>query len=115
MGRVQWDGFTKAVPAFLAVIGTPLTLTIATRLSLGLLSSTAVKLSTGHRKEISALIWAPSLLCLLRYAFLGVERGFQYGVLFGSASQAEKAFSAASCIICSIGILRSDWSRGISR
>jgi hypothetical protein len=115
MDRVQWDDFTKAVPAFLAVIGTPLTFSIATRLSLGLISFTVVKLSTARRGEISALIWAPSLLCLLRYAFLRVEQGFQYGVLFGSASQAENASSAASCIICRIGILRSDWSRGISR
>jgi AGZA family xanthine/uracil permease-like MFS transporter len=73
VSRVQWDDFTESVPAFLTLIATPLTFSIATGLSLGLLSFTILKLFTGRRKEISALIWVLSLLFLLRYAFLGVE------------------------------------------
>jgi adenine/guanine/hypoxanthine permease len=65
--------FTEALPAFLTLIGTPLTFGIATGLSLGLISFTVLKLFTGRRKEISALIWVLGLLFLLRYAFLGVE------------------------------------------
>jgi AGZA family xanthine/uracil permease-like MFS transporter len=73
VSRVRWDDFTESVPAFLTLIATPLTFSIATGLSLGLLSFTILKLFTGRRKEISALIWVLSLLFLLRYAFLGVE------------------------------------------
>jgi AGZA family xanthine/uracil permease-like MFS transporter len=73
VSRVRWDDFTESVPAFLTLIATPLTFSIATGLSLGLLSFTILKLFTGRRKEISALIWVLSLLFLLRYAFLGAE------------------------------------------
>src|SRR5579863_8653561 len=67
---VKWDDYTDSVPAFLTLIATPLTFSIATGLSLGLLSFTFLKLFTGRRKEISPLIWALSVLFLARYIFL---------------------------------------------
>jgi len=73
VARVKWDDFTEAAPAFLTLICTPLTFSIATGLSIGLLSFTFIKLLSGRRKEISPLIWILSLLFLLRYAFLGAE------------------------------------------
>lgn len=73
VARVKWDDFTEAAPAFLTLICTPLTFSIATGLSIGLLSFTSIKLLSGRRKEISPLIWILSLLFLLRYAFLGAE------------------------------------------
>jgi len=73
VAKVKWDDSTEAVPAFLTLIATPLTFSIATGLSLGLLSFTLIKLFTGRRKEISPLIWVLSILFLLRYAFLGTE------------------------------------------
>jgi AGZA family xanthine/uracil permease-like MFS transporter len=73
VARVKWDDFTDAVPAFLTLIATPLTFSIATGLSMGLLSFTFLKLATGRVREISALIWILSVLFLLRYIFLGSE------------------------------------------
>ncbi len=73
VARVKWDDFTEAFPAFMTVIATPLTFSIATGLSLGLLSFTFLKLGTGRHKEISPLIWVLSVLFLCRYAFLGSE------------------------------------------
>ncbi|HXX18251.1 MAG TPA: NCS2 family permease [Candidatus Acidoferrum sp.] len=73
VAKVKWGDFTDAVPAFLTLIGTPLTFSIATGLSMGLLSFTFLKLFTGKHREISPLIWVLSVLFLLRYAFLGVE------------------------------------------
>ncbi len=73
IAKIQWDDFTDAVPAFLTLVATPLTFSIATGLSLGLLSFTFLKLFTGRRKEISPLIWVLSVLFLLRYVFLGAE------------------------------------------
>jgi AGZA family xanthine/uracil permease-like MFS transporter len=71
VARVKWDDFTDAVPAFLTLIATPLTFSIATGLSMGMLSFTFLKLFSGRRREISPLIWVLSVLFLLRYAFLG--------------------------------------------
>jgi AGZA family xanthine/uracil permease-like MFS transporter len=73
IARVRWDDFSEAFPAFLTLVATPLTFSIATGLSLGLLSFTFIKLGTGKYREISPLIWVLSLLFLLRYAFLSSE------------------------------------------
>ena len=73
IAKVQWDDFSEAFPAFLTVVATPLTFSIATGLSLGLLSFTFIKVGTGKYREISPLIWVLSVLFLLRYAFLGSE------------------------------------------
>jgi len=73
IARVKWDDFTEAFPAFLTVVATPLTFSIATGLSLGLLSFTFRKVGSGRYKEISPLIWILSVLFLCRYAFLGSE------------------------------------------
>ncbi len=73
IARVNWGDFTEAFPAFLTIIATPLTFSIATGLSLGLLSFTLVKVGTGKYREISPLIWVLSALFLCRYAFLEAE------------------------------------------
>ncbi|HET8824861.1 MAG TPA: NCS2 family permease [Terriglobales bacterium] len=73
VAKVKWDDFTESIPAFLTLIATPLTFSIATGLSLGLLSFTFLKLFTGRQKDISPLIWVLTVLFLLRYAFLGAE------------------------------------------
>ena len=73
VARVHWDDFTDGFPAFMTIVATPLTFSIATGLSLGLLSFTFIKLGTGKYREISPLIWVLSVLFLLRFAFLGAE------------------------------------------
>jgi len=73
VAKVKWDDFTDSIPAFLTLIVTPLTFSIATGLSLGLLSFTFLKLFAGRRKEVSPLIWVLTLVFLGRYAFLAAE------------------------------------------
>jgi adenine/guanine/hypoxanthine permease len=73
VARVRWDDFSEAFPAFLTLVATPLTFSIATGLSLGLISFTLLKLGAGKRREISPLIWVLTVLFLLHYAFLGAE------------------------------------------
>jgi adenine/guanine/hypoxanthine permease len=73
VARVRWDDFSEAFPAFLTVLATPLTFSVATGLSLGLLAYTLVKVGAGKYREISPLIWVLTLLFLLRYAYLAVE------------------------------------------
>jgi adenine/guanine/hypoxanthine permease len=73
VAQVNWKDSSEALPAFLTLVVTPLTFSIATGLSMGLLSYTFVKLGTGKYREISPLIWILSGLFLLRYAFLGSE------------------------------------------
>jgi AGZA family xanthine/uracil permease-like MFS transporter len=70
IGRVEWSEFTEAVPAFVTLLATPLTFSIATGLSLGLISYTLVKIAAGKFREISAVIWILTGLFILRYVYL---------------------------------------------
>jgi AGZA family xanthine/uracil permease-like MFS transporter len=71
--KIRWNDFTEAFPAFMTMVATPLTFSIATGLSLGLLSFTFLKVGAGRHREISPLIWVLTILFVLRYAFLGAE------------------------------------------
>jgi adenine/guanine/hypoxanthine permease len=73
VAKVKWDDLSEALPAFLTLVVTPLTFSIATGLSLGVLSYTLVKLGSGRHREISLLIWILAGLFLLRYIFLSAE------------------------------------------
>jgi adenine/guanine/hypoxanthine permease len=73
VAKVKWDDLSEALPAFLTLVVTPLTFSIATGLSLGVLSYTLVKLGSGRHREISPLIWVLAGLFLLRYIFLSAE------------------------------------------
>ena len=72
IGRVKWADFTDAIPAFVTLLVTPLTFSIATGLSLGLISYTLVKVAAGRFREVSPVIWILTLLFILRYAYLAV-------------------------------------------
>jgi len=50
--RVEWDDFTEGVPAFLAMVGIPLTFSIADGLAFALLSWRALKFLAGRGREI---------------------------------------------------------------
>jgi len=73
LARVNWDDFTEAFPAFITSIATPLTFSIATGLSLGVLSFTFIKIGTGKIRQITPLIWVLSVFFLLRFMFLASE------------------------------------------
>ncbi|MGZ4731358.1 MAG: NCS2 family permease, partial [Terriglobales bacterium] len=57
-------------PAFIAMLATPLTFSIATGISLGLISYTVVKIAAGKAREINLLVWILTLLFILRYVYL---------------------------------------------
>jgi AGZA family xanthine/uracil permease-like MFS transporter len=52
------------------MLATPLTFSIATGLSLGLISYTVVKIAVGKFREITMLIWILTALFILRYVYL---------------------------------------------
>ena len=73
IGRVEWTDFTEAIPAFVTLLATPLTFSIATGLSLGLISYTLVKAAAGRFRQISPIIWILTILFIFRYIYLAAE------------------------------------------
>jgi AGZA family xanthine/uracil permease-like MFS transporter len=72
IAQIHWGEFDEAVPAFITMLATPLTFSIATGLSLGLISYTVVKIAAGKIREINTLIWILTVLFILRYVYLAV-------------------------------------------
>jgi AGZA family xanthine/uracil permease-like MFS transporter len=70
IANIDWADFSEALPAFITMLATPLTFSIATGLSLGLISYTVVKIAVGKIREINLLIWILTLLFILRYIYL---------------------------------------------
>jgi AGZA family xanthine/uracil permease-like MFS transporter len=70
IARIDWKDFTEAFPAFVTILATPLTFSIATGLSLGLISYTLVKVAAGRFREVSLVLWILTALFILRYIYL---------------------------------------------
>lgn len=70
IAHVEWADFTEAFPAFLTMVAMPLTFSIATGLSLGVIAYTIVKVGTGRYREVSLVLWILTVLFLLRYVYL---------------------------------------------
>jgi AGZA family xanthine/uracil permease-like MFS transporter len=70
MLKVNWDDWSDAIPAFLTMIGMPLTYNIAHGLAFGLISYPLLKLLSGRGKEVGWLLYALGLLFILRYALM---------------------------------------------
>jgi adenine/guanine/hypoxanthine permease len=70
IAHIAWADFSEAVPAFIAMLATPLTFSIATGISLGLISYTVVKIAAGKAREINLLVWILTVLFILRYVYL---------------------------------------------
>ena len=70
IAHIDWEDFSEALPAFITMLATPLTFSIATGLSLGLISYTVVKVAVGKYREINTLVWILTVLFILRYVYL---------------------------------------------
>ncbi len=68
--RINWDDWSDALPAFLTMIGMPLTYNIANGLAFGLISYPLLKLLSGKGKEVSWLMYVLGLVFVLRYALM---------------------------------------------
>src|ERR1700746_1374820 len=66
IARVDWSDFSEAVPAFITILATPLTFSIATGLSLGMISYTVVKIAAGKLRDVNTLVWINTVLFILR-------------------------------------------------
>ncbi|HUO21911.1 MAG TPA: NCS2 family permease [Caulobacteraceae bacterium] len=68
--EIDWEDVTIAVPAFLTVVGTPLTYSIATGLAFGIISYAVLKLVTGKARRKDWLLYLLAVLFVLRFIYL---------------------------------------------
>ncbi len=70
--QIDWTDLSEAVPAFLTIVGMPLTYNIAHGLAFGFISYPALKLLSGKGRDVSWLIYLLGVLLILRYSFVEI-------------------------------------------
>jgi len=73
VARIVWSDFSEAFPAFLTMLAMPLTFSIATGLSLGVIAYAMVKVAAGKYREVSPVLWILTILFALRYLYLAAS------------------------------------------
>jgi len=68
--KIEWSDFSEAIPAFLIILGIPLSVSIHNGLAMGFITYPIIKLLSGKGKEVSWLVYLVALIFLLRYVFI---------------------------------------------
>jgi AGZA family xanthine/uracil permease-like MFS transporter len=75
VARIDWKDRTETIPAFLALLGIPLSYSIADGLALGFISYPLIKLFSGRGREISWLTYILAAVLALYFIFVRSKMG----------------------------------------
>ena len=67
VSEIPWDNLEEAFPAFLVIVGIPLTYNISWGIGLGFIAYVVVKCFHGKFKDIHVLMWIASLAFLIAF------------------------------------------------
>jgi AGZA family xanthine/uracil permease-like MFS transporter len=70
IGTIEWNQPRIAIPSFLTILTIPLTSSIATGLSFGLISYAALELATGRARRQHWMLYLLAALFLLRFFYV---------------------------------------------
>ncbi len=68
--KIAWDDYSESIPAFLVLIGIPLSFSIADGLALGFISYPIIKLLSGKGREIGWLTYVLAVVLIAYFVFL---------------------------------------------
>jgi len=69
VSRIRWEDHAEGIPAFLTIIGIPLTYNVAYGLALGFISYPLLKLLGGRGREVSGVVYVIALILALGLVF----------------------------------------------
>jgi AGZA family xanthine/uracil permease-like MFS transporter len=61
-----------SLPAYLTIIGVPLTYSIADGIAFGIISYPVIKVLTGKAKEVSILMYVLAVIFIIKYMFFHI-------------------------------------------
>ncbi|MFY0760874.1 NCS2 family permease [Metabacillus dongyingensis] len=70
LGKIDWNRFEMAVPAFLTIIAMPLTYSIATGIAIGFIFYPVTMIVKGKAKEIHPIMYGLFVIFILYFVFL---------------------------------------------
>jgi AGZA family xanthine/uracil permease-like MFS transporter len=68
--KIHWSNYAEAMPAFLVIVGIPLTYSIADGLALGFISYPIVKLIAGQRRDVKWLMYVIAGVLVAYFVFV---------------------------------------------
>ena len=68
--KIDWSDYSESLPAFLTMIGIPLSYSIADGLALGFISYPLIKLFSGRGRDVSVLMYGLAVLLLVYFIFV---------------------------------------------
>jgi AGZA family xanthine/uracil permease-like MFS transporter len=72
VSKIDWQDFSESIPAFLMILGIPLSYNIHDGMAMGFIAYPIIKLGAGKGKEIGWLIYVVAALFILRYIFIKI-------------------------------------------
>ncbi len=70
VSKIDWPDFSESFPAFLIMIGIPMTYSIADGIALGLVSYPVIKLLSGRAREVRPAMYVTSALLVAYFIFI---------------------------------------------
>lgn len=70
---INWDRFEVAFPAFLVVVGMPLTYSISDGLALGMIAYPITMIASKHHKDVSPMMYALFVIFILFFAITNMK------------------------------------------
>jgi AGZA family xanthine/uracil permease-like MFS transporter len=75
VSKIDWKDYTESVPAFLTLIGIPLSYSIADGLALGFISYPIIKLFSGRGRELGWLTYILAVVLVWYFIFVRSQTG----------------------------------------
>jgi adenine/guanine/hypoxanthine permease len=75
VAKIEWKDYTESIPAFLIIIGIPLSYSIADGLALGFISYAIIKAFSGRGREISWLTYVLAIVLMLYFVSVRSRMG----------------------------------------
>ena len=75
VARIDWADYSESVPAFLVIIGIPLSYSIADGLALGFICFPIIKLLAGRGREVKGVLYLLAALLLAYFLFIRGKMG----------------------------------------
>ena len=68
--HIEWDNFAESIPAFLILIGIPMTYSIADGLALGFIAYPIIKLLAGQGRDVKWLMYVMAVVLVAYFVLV---------------------------------------------
>ena len=75
VAKIDWSNYAEAMPAFLVMLGIPLSYSIGDGLALGFISYPVVKLSAGQGRDVKWLMYVMALVLVAYFVTVRASMG----------------------------------------